>query len=134
MRHDVFTMRQIAACGLNTLRQTEYETSEQFQYRLYLTALQTGDIFLLLGSLLVPEGMDPLEWNPEIAAQTGNFLAALTDQADKAKLRILLASALMPFFLGGRRSFTTFRKSSSRPESDRPHIENAAMRSTETGA
>jgi hypothetical protein len=133
-RHDVWTMRQIAACGLNVVNQREGETEEEFTYRLYLTALQTGDIFLLLGSFLVPQGTGPNEWTEKMANETANFLANLTDPSDKAKLRILLASALMPFFVGGRRSSKTFRKSSPLPGSGQAHTVSAAGVNTATGA
>jgi hypothetical protein len=113
-RHDIYTMRQIAACGLNLAPiQGGEETDEQFQYRLYATALQTGDIFLLLGSLLVPEGTEPLAWTVAMATDTATFLAGLTAAEDKAKLRILLASALTPFFASGRRSSRTSPTSST---------------------
>jgi hypothetical protein len=134
-RHDMWTMRQIAACGLNVVNQAEGETEEAFIYRLYMTALQTGDVFLLLGGLLIPEGMDPLKWTPETAAATANFLASLTASEDKGKLRILLASALMPFFMGGHRSSMTSRNSSTprTPGSGQPPIESADGHSTGTG-
>jgi hypothetical protein len=111
------------------------EPEEAFMYRLYLTALKTGDIFLLLGALLIPEEMDPLRWTPEIAAKTGEFLASMTEPGDKAKMRILLASALMPFFLGGHRSSKTSPNSSTPriPGSDQPHIVSAGAKSTATG-
>lgn len=132
-RHDMWTMRQIAACGLNTVQQSDGETDERFEYRLYLTALQTGDIFLLLGSLLVPEGTTSEQWSEKMANETANCLANLTDPADKAKLRILLASALMPFFVGGRRSSKTSRKFSPLPESGQPLTASADIRSMATG-
>ncbi len=132
-RHDVWVMRQIAACGLNTVIQRDNETDDEFTYRLYLTALQTGDIFLLLGGLLVPEGTEPLKWNPEMAAKTAQFLADITDAGDKAKLRILLASALMPFFVGGRRSSKTSPRFSPHPGSGQRPGTSAGSRNTATG-
>src|SRR5689334_210406 len=102
-RHDAFVMRQIAACGLNVAaEQRDGETEEQYIYRLYVTAVQTGDVFALLGALLVPEGTDPLKWTPALAKETGDLLASVTNAADKAKLRTLIASALLPFFVSGR--------------------------------
>ena len=132
-RHDMWCMRQIAACGLNTVAQRENENDDEFTYRLYLTALQTGDIFLLLGGLLVPDGTQPLQWNPEMAAKTAQFLADLTDAGDKAKLRILLASALMPFFAGGRRSSKTSPRFSPQAGSVLRPGTSADSRSTATG-
>jgi len=135
-RHDAFVMRQIAACGLNVAaEQKAEETEEQFMYRLYLTAVKNGDVFALLGALLVPEGTEPLKWSPELAKQTGEFLANLTDPADKAKLRTLVASALLPFFVGGRRPSRTSRKSSMPHSagSGRPHTERADGASTAAG-
>jgi hypothetical protein len=133
-RHDMYTMRQIAACGLNVVNQVEDETDEQFMYRLYKTALQTGDIFKLLGSLLLPEGTEPLQWTEELSAQSAGFFSNLTAPEDKAKIRFLLASGLMPFFVGGLRSSLTSRKSSPLPESDRPHITSAAQPTTAISA
>ena len=133
-RHDVFTMRQIAACGVNAVAQRDGETDDEFTYRLYLTALQTGDIFLLLGGLLVPVGTVPMGWSEAIAKETAEFIANITDPGDKAKVRILLASALTPFFFGGRRSSKTSRNSSPRPGSGPAHTESAAGPSTATGA
>ena len=132
-RKDMYTMRQIAACGVNAIRQLDGEAEEQYICRLYVTACQTGDVFLLLGSLITPEGLDPLKWTEAMAVETANFLGRLTEPEDKHKLRILLASALMPFFVAGRRSLTTFPNSSAVPESDRTRTENADTASTETG-
>lgn len=135
-RHDAFIMRQIAACGLNVAaEQRDGETEEQYMFRLYVTAVQTGDVFALLGALLVPQGADPLKWTPELAKQTGDFLSLLTDTADKAKLRTLVASALLPFFVSGRRPSRTSRKSSMphTAGSGQPLTESAAGASTAIG-
>ena len=133
-RHDVYTMRQIAACGINMVAQRNGETDEEFTYRLYLTALQSGDIFLLLGALLVPVGTGPTGWSEEMAKETAEFIANITGPGDKAKVRILLASALTPFFVGGRRSSKTSRNSLPHPGSGPAHTESAAGPSTATGA
>jgi hypothetical protein len=133
-RHDVFTMRQIAACGVNIVGQREDETDEQFQYRLYRTALQSGDVFLLIGSLLLPEGTKPEGWTEAMARETADFLGNLTHPPDKAKLRLLLASALIPFFVSGQRSLRTSPRSSTRPGSDLAPTESADTPSTATGA
>jgi hypothetical protein len=132
-RHDMFTMRQIAACGLNVVRQNEGEPEDLYMHRLYLTALKTGDIFKLLGGLVVPEGTEPTAWTEKMAGETAEYLANLTEPTAKAKVRILLASALTPFFAGGLRSSKTFRKSSPHPESDRPLTVSAAQVSTAIG-
>jgi hypothetical protein len=134
-RHDAWVMRQIAACGLNTVKQQgEEETDEEFQFRLYKTALQTGDIFMLLGGLLVPVGTAPTAWTREMATETGNFLGETTDPADKAKLRILLVSALLPFFLSGRRSSKTSPRYSRRPANvSATHIASVDTQTTATG-
>lgn len=132
-RHDMYTMRQIAACGVNMVGQQEAESEEQFQYRLYRTALNTGDLFLLLGSLLVPEGTAPNGWTEQMAKDTANFLGNLTAEADKAKIRVLLASALLPFFVAGRRSLKTSPKSSSPLGSGLHPLASAGTASTETG-
>lgn len=135
-RHDAYVMRQIAACGLNVAaEQRDGETEEQFMYRLYVTAVQTGDVFALLGALLVPAETDPLKWTPELAKETGNFLSDLRKPEDKAKLRTLVASALLPFFVSGRRPSRTSRKSSMphTAGSGRPHTESAAGASTAIG-
>ena len=135
-RHDAFVMRQIAACGLNVAaEQRDGETEEQYIYRLYVTAVQTGDIFALLGALLVPEGTDPQKWTPALATHTGNFLAGLTNPKDKAKIRTLIASALLPFFVSGRRPSRTSRKSSMphTAGSGQPRTESAAGASTAIG-
>jgi hypothetical protein len=132
-RHDMWTMRQIAACGLNTLMQGNGETEEQFMVRLYSTALQSGDFFLLLGCLLIPEEVKPSEWSTDLAKQTAEFLASITNPEDKAKLRILLASGLMPFFQAGLRSSKISLKSSPHQEIALPHIVNAASKNMEIG-
>jgi hypothetical protein len=134
-RHDMYTMRQIAACGLNVVGRADDESEELFMHRLYLTALNQGDIFLLLGALLVPQGTKAPEWSEQIAVETAEFFANLTKPEDKAKIRILLASALMPFFTQGLRLSKTFRRSSQLPSpvSDRPLTESADTRSTAIG-
>lgn len=135
-QHDAYVLRQIAACGLNVAaEQRDGETEEQFMYRLYVTAVQTGDVFALLGALLLPEGTDPLKWTPELAKETGNFLSGLTNPDDKAKLRTLVASALLPFFVSGRRPSRTSRKSLTPPApgSGQPLTGSAAGASTAIG-
>lgn len=133
-RHDIFTTRQIAACGVSMVAQLDGETEEQFQYRLYRSAMSSGDVFLLLGALLVPDGTPQLGWTEQTAKETAEFLGNLTDPSDKTKVRILLASALLPFFVSGSRSLRTSPKSSPVPGSDLHPIASGATPNTATGA
>ena len=81
-----------------------------------------GYALRLLGGLLLPEGMNPREWTPEVAAGITAHLELLTDREEKNQIRPLVASMLAGFFTSGLASLRTSSASSSatKGEADEP--------------
>ena len=112
MRHDVFTQGQIEKCGLGRLEQFADELPEEFARRVYRTSILSGDVFLLLGCLLMPHDKDPLEWSEAMARQTADIFANASAPEDKALIQGQICSALAGFFANGLSYVVTSRKSS----------------------
>ena len=116
MRHDVFTQGQIEKCGLGRLEQFDHESPEDFAGRVYRTSIMSGDVFLMLGCLLMPADQDPLTWSEAMARETAEVMANASAPEDKAIIRAQICSALACFFASGLSYVVTSQKSSAQPE------------------
>ena len=140
MRHDVFTQGQIEKCGLGRLEQFADELPEEFARRVYRTSIMSGDVFLLLGCLLMPAAEDPLTWSEAMARQTAEIMANASAPEDKAIIQAQICSALAHFFANGLSSIVISpRKSSTLEKEMEPGARNnaastASMTETRAGA
>lgn len=101
LAHDIWVMQQIKACGLDNLQMDLGETPEAFAQRILMQTATNGDIFQLLGGLLIPVDVKPCDWSPNLAAETGLFLSRVTSPNDKLAVRGQIAAALAGFFTHG---------------------------------
>lgn len=99
--HDIWMDGQICRAGLNQLTIMSGESTEQFCRRIMETAVMNGQALALLGGLLLPEGVVPKDWTPEIAESTASFIEGLTMPSDKLAVQTLMASMMLGFFVSG---------------------------------
>jgi hypothetical protein len=118
--------------GLHRVAIEPDELPEEFALRVLRKAAMDGDVFLLLGHLLLPAEREGKEWTPEMAQETADFIANVTDQRDKAIINSQIASVLMGFFANGLSSLIRSQNFSQRVEPDTTRI--AGQKTMETGA
>lgn len=96
--HDDFATVLIHDAGLAGFKLEPGESDFDAGVRLTIGVLRSGLTDLILGTLLVPEGVPTQNWNEAIARDTAKFLGALTDPADKSARNAALAEVLGPFW------------------------------------
>jgi hypothetical protein len=111
--HDTWTMGLIRRAGLEGVDLAPGETMEQFSWRVLGTVLESGLLYELLGAFVVPEGVDDLNWTPDLAVETGRFVGNLYEPGDKAEVHRLVAALLLPFVRDGLGSLVTSLRSSA---------------------
>ena len=113
---DLFLMDIFEESGVGSImdhiRATDMELSE-VGMRIIRQAYRSGQLFLLLGGVLVEDGK---KWSEEVAHRNAEYFANLDDPSDKEALHGPVASVVMSFFLNALESSTTSRKSLSRSE------------------
>jgi hypothetical protein len=60
--------------------------------------------FAILGGTLVPEAIPDSDWTPELAEKTGGFMKKLTAPEDHARIRTVLISVVLGFFVAAQAS------------------------------
>lgn len=101
VEHDFWLLDHVTEAGLDTLTMKGAETADQFAARLLREIIQSGKAFLLMGGLLIPDGIKAEDWTPEIALETAAFIEKLTDPADKALIQQSVVTMLIGFFTTG---------------------------------
>ncbi len=101
IEHDIWTMDQIWASGLDSVRRDPEEAFEEFGLRLLDVALRSGRALDLIGGLVVPEEVDDLDWTPQLAKETARFLGQLSSEEDKQQVHVLLGKLVAGFFPAG---------------------------------
>lgn len=132
IEHDFWLMGQIRATGLDEVHVRPEEKPEDFALRLLRDVINSGRVFLLLGGLLIPEGVAFEDWTPELAEKTAETLKKLTAPDDKEKVREQVLSLLIGFFETGLACLTTSRSFS--PGQGKPGSGSGARGTTATGA
>ena len=124
VKHDFWLMAQAREAGLDQVRiaSKKREDVEAAMEELLDRVILGGYALRLLGGLLLPDGMNPREWTPEVAAGITAHLELLTDREEKNQIRPLVASMLAGFFTSGLASLRTSGASSSatKGEADEP--------------
>lgn len=118
VEHDLYVMQRIRACGLQDVVMGAEETAEAFAERLLWQLIAEGKVLELIAGWLVPAGTDPLKWSPSLALQTAAHLGSLTDEEDKAVVRVLILQMLGDFFARGM--VRSWRSSGSSPGANHP--------------
>jgi len=89
------------------------ENEDAFARRILEEMRESGQTNVLLGGLMLPEGMTPAEWRPEVAAHTAEFLDGITDPEDKATRGALVLDLVIHFFVSGLISLERSTRSSA---------------------
>jgi hypothetical protein len=111
LEHDLHYMRLYTKAGLGDLTQGEAEAPEEFAKRILGALLAGGVVLEMLGTLFVPEDVDPAAWTPEMAQRTAKVLGAMRDAEAKKQIEAYIAGVVIDFF---ERGLVSFWKSSAR--------------------
>jgi len=113
VEHDFWMMAQIREAGLHAVEFEPGSDVGEVVEELLGRCLASGKAILLLSGLLLPEGMKPEEWKPEVAQEIAAHIGKITAADEKAQLKPLIASMLVGFFKTGLASLKISLKSSS---------------------
>ena len=118
--HDLHLTRLVRSAGLSEVGMAEGETPEEFTRRLLEAVIGTGRALDILACLIVPvvpnlaEGKQPETWTRALARRTSAWLYGLCAEEDKAKVRNLICSLLIHFFVNGITSLRSSGMSSEK--------------------
>lgn len=128
LAQDQHVQAAVAASGLFQLEREKGETPLEYATRLTATVVASGKAIRIVAGLLVPEGTEPGQWSPEMAADVERHLSGLTDPEDKRQFNAQLSSLVAGFFAAGLQSLTTSPRYSAPPgaESGQPLSATAA--------
>lgn len=101
VRHDFWLMGQARKAGLNRIEAKPGTTVEDFVDEILGRLMDSDLALVLLGGLLVPEGLDMKDWTPATAAEVTRHIELLTAKEDKDAVKPLTASMLIGFFRSG---------------------------------
>jgi|1185.fasta_scaffold41111_2 hypothetical protein len=103
LRHDILT--QCIFHDLHrhssSVQMLEGETPEEFAVRILRKVAQDGEIFLLLGHVLMPAEREGKEWTPQMAEETAEFLGSVVDDGDKLIVHQHIAAVFIGLFTNG---------------------------------
>ena len=113
MEHDVVYCGALARAGLQPVPGIEEgEDPQDYCDRITGLVMGSGELFNLLGAMLIPAETTSEKWTPTIAAETAEHLKGLTDPEEKLKVRAQIASLIFDFFRVGIASSLTSLTSS----------------------
>jgi hypothetical protein len=137
---DVEIYRSLQGAGLSDITLHLGETPEQLAQRIFRSVMASGSAFEILGCVLVPAGMDPLDWTPSLQRETAAFIRRLNSDEDKAAINGQIVSLIASFFRQGLLSVKTFPRLSDesdavedRGSSPSPSQDPAAIPSSANG-
>ena len=120
--HDEWMSAEWRKAAIGSLVSTPGEPREAYAERLTDEMVASGKMRRMIAGMLLPAGMDPVEWTPEVAEEVAGVLAKLTDPAEKAELRARTAELLKDFFVAGLLSLSDSSAASgsqeARPEGE----------------
>ncbi len=112
MAHGDWFIPLAMAAGVDKVEIIPDEPVEAYAERMLRAVWPSGKLLDLLGGLLLPEGLDPREWTPAVAADIAKHLRQLVEPDDKEKAHRLLGDMLAGFFRSGSASLKTSPTSS----------------------
>ncbi len=115
IEHDMWVVARMRMAGIHEFYQHENETQFAFATRVINELIDSGQALEILGGLLLPAELDPLDWTPKVAAETAAFIRKLTDPEDKNLVQLLISRMLVDFFETGTALRKIFQNSSSKP-------------------
>jgi hypothetical protein len=113
IQNDVACMGLIRGARLDTVVIEEGETPEAFSTRLLDRALCDGNVFSLLGAVLIPAEIEDEDWTPLVMQATAAHLGRVADEAEKRQLMTATVHMITGFFQSGLASLRTSPRSSS---------------------
>jgi hypothetical protein len=128
---DITLLTLLQGLGLADVVLHPGETHEQLAQRIFRTLTSTPKIFDVLGCVLIPQGVDPFTWSPEMQRETATHLKRLHAKIDKDAINSQIVSMVTSFFVQGLLSIQTFRTSLD-PE-DVEQLNGATAETTTTG-
>ena len=130
VEQDWWLMQRIRKAGLDQIAVDDTNSeaiAESISQAAADKLADSGLALEILGGLLLPEGMDPSQWTPQLAAETTAHLGRQTGAEARQAVRAVASWAIVSFFANGLTSFTTSRPSSTagsgQPVADKPHAE-----------
>lgn len=103
LQNDYFVMAQLNKSGIANITPNPGESSQDYAMRLVAALVANGVPLLLLGGLILPEGIPDKDWTPEQAETTAALLGQVTAQQDKDRVQALIISVVSDFFRQGLR-------------------------------
>jgi hypothetical protein len=106
LEHVIWMDLQVIESGLGRMLQQPVAASEGEAHAgaIWEAISRSQKAFSILGGMLVPETVPDNEWSPVLAENTATFMKKLTAPEDHARIRTLLISVVLGFFVAARRS------------------------------
>lgn len=136
IERDIAISNVLRSSGAQEAMIDAIKAGEEPDARLFNAISGSGKLFELLGASLVPEGVDPLEWSPELAKRTADTLKRVTAPEAKALLVRSVVELVKAFFLAGLVSSVTspsFLRATANGVEARPDGVSGATMSSATG-
>jgi len=106
LEHVIWMDLQTIESGLGRMLQQPVAASEAEAHAgaIWEAISRSQKAFAILGGMLIPEAIPDGDWTPELAEKTAAFMKKLTAPEDHARIRTLLVSVVLGFFVAARRS------------------------------
>jgi hypothetical protein len=98
---DVFVRAAINRSGLQMLHKLDEETTDAFALRILGNLYGNGEVFALLGGLMMSADIEESEWSPQMAEDTARFLRRLTNPKDKRAVMAQISALVAGFITAG---------------------------------
>lgn len=135
---DVALLNLCQGCGLADITMHAGEDAEGLALRVFRMLMSSGHVFEILGCVLIPTGVSPLDWTPATMAETAKFIRRLSSDEDKAEIKSQITSLVAGFFRQGLLSvrisptFSTLVDKAT-TEAARPNLEASSTQSSASG-
>ena len=121
----------LSASGLDDLPMHEHESAEDYVRRLLDHLTGSPQVLELMGTLILPDGMKPGEWTPDVARETAAHISKLTSLEDRVHFQTMVSAAFLGFLESGLISLERSLTSSLVPPN---HKEDPRAVATANGA
>lgn len=126
-----FVLPRLRRAGLlSAMTLQEGETLGDFALRIRLQFLESMELRPLLGAFLLPDGVTPEAWTPELAMETAEHLKRVSAPGDREKIHNLATTLLIDFFAeGSAYALTSLTSSPRKADVDAPAVNGEAASS-----
>jgi hypothetical protein len=112
LKNHLWCMNEVRQAGLDSFDIPAGESPDETAQRIVGLALASGKTLTIIGGMLLPDGMEPKAWTPEVAAGVTAHLEGLSETSDMQLMQSLISGLLIGFFQNRTASLWTSRKSS----------------------